>query len=146
MKALIIGSTAGLLLAGAAYAQGAEQPATPAPATEAPAPAAQAPQAAPAPQAQPAAPAAPQFSEAEVERFAGILTEFDKIRAEHAASGAAQPVAEDPQAKEKMAAAVQQSGLSFEKYNQIATLMQSDEDLNHRIAQYMRGDESAGTD
>lgn len=127
MKALLAGSTAALLAAGAAYAQDAAQPAPPPPAT-----ASQTPQ----PQTQPAAPAA-EFSEAQVEAFADILVSFNRIAAEHAASGATTQAGEDPQAKAKMAAVVENSGLSFEDYNAMAAKLRADDDFNRRVAQHI---------
>ncbi|HVI98486.1 MAG TPA: DUF4168 domain-containing protein [Sphingomonas sp.] len=78
----------------------------------------------PAATPQTAAPAA-QVSDAEVDQFATAAVEVQKI-------GSDTTVAEDAK-QEKMAAAVQSSGLTPERFNEIAQASQSDPALQARI-------------
>lgn len=96
----------GVAMALPAHAQTAEQPAAP------PAPAA------------PAAPAS-SFSDSEVEQFASAAVNIQQIQQEPAGT------TEDKQTK--MAGAVQQSGLTPQKFNEIAMASRSDSNLMQRI-------------
>ncbi|RIA36659.1 uncharacterized protein DUF4168 [Hephaestia caeni] len=71
------------------------------------------------------APQTTEVSDAEVDQFASAAVEVQKIGSDTA-------VAEDAK-QEKMAAAVQSSGLSAERFNQIAQASQADPALQARI-------------
>ncbi|CAN5348239.1 hypothetical protein BH11PSE2_BH11PSE2_10600 [soil metagenome] len=120
MKTFLIATAATMILSGAAMAQ---EPATPA------APAA------------PAAPAKPSVAvtDAELKKFAAAAAETKRIADEYQPKIAA--AAADPAAKAKaegemsgqMQVAVTDQGFSVQRYNEIATAMQTDKDLVARL-------------
>lgn len=111
---LIAAVSSAALLAGAAVAQEAEAPATPPPA---PAPAAEAPAQAPA-----------GYSDDELRAFAGAM---DRMQAVAQQIQGGEPT---PEQQAEMAGAVEQSGLTIDRFNAISQAVSSDAVLRARIA------------
>ena len=89
---------------------------------------------------QPSQQSAKHFSAQELDSFAVAYLDIMKIRKEYTpkVSGAAKP--EDKQAMEKeavqkMGKAVQDSGITVKKYNEITTAARSDPDLRKQVSQ-----------
>jgi hypothetical protein len=79
------------------------------------------------------------LTEAKIEQFVDALTEVHLIRNEAAAELEAATDMEEAQeiqlrAQQQMIDAVEEIGLSVEEYNQIATLMSTDPELQQRIS------------
>jgi hypothetical protein len=89
----------------------------------------------PPPQEQQAAP----VSEAKLDQFVTALNEVHAIRNEAAEELEATTDPQDAQevqqkAQQQMIEAVEEAGLTIEEYNQIATMMSSDPELQERIS------------
>lgn len=89
----------------------------------------------PPPQEQQAAP----VSEAKLDQFVAALNEVHSIRNEAAQELEATTDPQDAQevqqkAQQQMIEAVEEAGLTIEEYNQIATMMSSDPELQERIS------------
>ena len=113
---------------------GASAQAQTAPAAEAPAPAA-------------AAPAAGGFTDAELKAFGAAMTEIQKINNEYSpklteADGPTKATVQKEMIG-KMGAAVQASGLSPEKYNQMSAAVQKDNALRQRLTQVLNAEPAA---
>lgn len=88
------------------------------------------------------APAQQQVSDQEIQVFASALQEVQKIVVAYSprieeAKDPAQAQKLHAEAQQKMAEAVESSGLSVEKYNQVAKLAESDKDVLNRVKQHM---------
>ena len=94
-------------------------------------------QTAPAAEAPAAAPAAGGFTDAELKSFGAAMTEIQKINSEYSPklAGADGPTKATVQKEMigKMGAAVQASGLSPDKYNEISAAVQKDAALRQRL-------------
>lgn len=104
------------------------------------APAAEAPAAA-APTA-PSAPAAGSYSDEDLKAFGSAMTEIQKINGEYspkltAATDAAAKAEVQKEMIAKMGAAVQSSGLSPQKYNDMSTAVQKDAALRARLTEVL---------
>lgn len=115
-----------------ASAQAQTAPAAGAPATEAPAA---------------AAPAADGFTDAELKSFGAAMTEIQKINNEYspklAAADGPNKATVQKEMIGKMSAAVQASGLSPEKYNQMSVAVQKDNALRQRLTQVLNAEPAA---
>ncbi|HVK42074.1 MAG TPA: DUF4168 domain-containing protein [Phenylobacterium sp.] len=115
----------------AASAQAQTAPAAEAPAAAAPA----------------AAPAAGEFTDAELKSFGAAMTEIQKINNEYSPKlvGADGPTKATVQKEMigKMGAAVQASGLSPEKYNEMSAAVQKDNALRARLTQVLNAEPAA---
>lgn len=94
-----------------------------------------------------AAPAAGGFTDAELKSFGAAMTEIQKINAEYSPklAGADGPTKATVQKEMigKMGAAVQASGLSPEKYNEMSAAVQKDSALRQRLTQVLNAEPSA---
>lgn len=112
---------AGLLGACAASAQAQTAPAAEAPAAAAPAPGG--------------------FSDEDLKAFGSAMTEIQKINAEYSPklAGANGPTKDEVQKEmiSKMGAAVQASGLSPQKYNDMSAAVQKDAALRQRLTEVL---------
>lgn len=104
-------------------------------------------QTAPAAEAPAAAPAAGGFSDAELKSFGAAMTEIQKINSEYspklaAADGPAKATVQKEMIG-KMGAAVQASGLSPEKYNQMSVAVQKDNALRQRLTEVLNAEPAA---
>ena len=99
-------------------------------------------QTAPAPA--PSAPATSGFTDEELKSFGGAMTEVQKINAEYTPqlAGADGPTKATLQKEMigKMGAAVQASGLSPQKYNEISGAVQKDNALRQRLTEVLNAD------
>ena len=94
-----------------------------------------------------AAPAAGGFTDAELKSFGAAMTEIQKINSEYspklaAADGPAKATVQKEMIG-KMSAAVQASGLSPEKYNQMSAAVQKDNALRQRLTQVLNAEPAA---
>ena len=94
-----------------------------------------------------AAPAAGGFTDAELKSFGAAMTEIQKINSEYSPklAGADGPTKATVQKEMigKMGAAVQASGLSPEKYNQMSAAVQKDNALRQRLTQVLNAEPAA---
>lgn len=94
-----------------------------------------------------AAPAAGGFTDAELKSFGAAMTEVQKINGEYSPklAGADGPTKATVQKEMigKMGAAVQASGLSPEKYNQMSAAVQQDNALRQRLTQVLNAEPAA---
>jgi uncharacterized membrane protein len=94
---------------------------------------------APAPAA--TAPAAGGFTDDELKSFGAAMTEVQKINAEYSPKLASADAASKPAIQTemvgKMGSAVQASGLSPQKYNEISTAVQKDTALRQRLTEVL---------
>ena len=101
---------------------------------------------APAPAA-PSAPATSAFTDEELKSFGGAMTEVQKINAEYTPkmTGADGPTKATLQKEMigKMGAAVQASGLSPQKYNEISAAVQKDNALRQRLTEVLNAQPAA---
>lgn len=94
-----------------------------------------------------AAPAAGGFTDAELKSFGAAMTEVQKINGEYSPklAGADGPTKATVQKEmiSKMGAAVQATGLSPEKYNQMSAAVQKDSALRQRLTQVLNAEPAA---
>lgn len=94
-----------------------------------------------------AAPAAGEFTDAELKSFGAAMTEIQKINTEYSPKlvGADGPTKATVQKEMigKMGAAVQASGLSPEKYNEMSAAVQKDNALRARLTQVLNAEPAA---
>jgi len=94
-----------------------------------------------------AAPAAGEFTDAELKSFGAAMTEIQKINNEYSPKlvGADGPTKATVQKEMigKMGAAVQASGLSPEKYNEMSAAVQKDNALRARLTQVLNAEPAA---
>jgi hypothetical protein len=94
-----------------------------------------------------AAPAAGEFTDAELKSFGAAMTEIQKINNEYSPKlvGADGPTKATVQTEMigKMGAAVQASGLSPEKYNEMSAAVQKDNALRARLTQVLNAEPAA---
>lgn len=102
-------------------------------------------QTAPAPT--PSAPATSGFTDEDLKSFGGAMTEVQKINAEYTPkmAGADGPTKTTLQKEMigKMGAAVQASGLTPQKYNEISTAVQKDNALRQRLTEVLNAEPPA---
>ena len=94
-----------------------------------------------------AAPAAGGFTDAELKAFGAAMTEIQKINNEYSpklteADGPTKATVQKEMIG-KMGAAVQASGLSPEKYNQMSAAVQKDNALRQRLTQVLNAEPAA---
>lgn len=91
--------------------------------------------------AAPAAPATGGFSDEDLKAFGSAMTEIQKINAEYSPklAGASGPTKDEVQKEmiSKMGAAVQASGLSPQKYNDMSAAVQKDAALRQRLTEVL---------
>lgn len=94
-----------------------------------------------------AAPAAGGFTDAELKSFGAAMTEIQKINGEYSPklAGADGPTKATVQKEMigKMGAAVQASGLTPDKYNQMSAAVQKDGALRQRLTQVLNAEPAA---
>ena len=94
-----------------------------------------------------AAPAAGGFTDADLKSFGAAMTEVQKINGEYSPklAGADGPTKATVQKEMigKMGAAVQATGLSPEKYNQMSAAVQKDSALRQRLTQVLNAEPAA---
>jgi hypothetical protein len=94
-----------------------------------------------------AAPAAGGFTDADLKSFGAAMTEVQKINGEYSPklAGADGPTKATVQKEmiSKMGAAVQASGLTPEKYNQMSAAVQKDSALRQRLTQVLNAEPAA---
>ncbi|MDP1598610.1 DUF4168 domain-containing protein [Phenylobacterium sp.] len=94
-----------------------------------------------------AAPAAGGFTDAELKSFGAAMTEIQKINSEYSPklAGADGPTKATVQKEMigKMGAAVQASGLSPDKYNEMSAAVQKDNALRQRLTQVLNAEPAA---
>lgn len=104
-------------------------------------------QSAPAAEAPAAAPAAGGFTDAELKSFGEAMTQIQKINGEYSPKlvGADGPTKATVQKEMigKMGEAVQASGLTPEKYNQMSAAVQKDSALRQRLTQVLNAEPAA---
>lgn len=104
-------------------------------------------QTAPSAEAPAAAPAAGGFTDADLKSFGAAMTEVQKINGEYSPklAGADGPTKATVQKEmiSKMGAAVQASGLTPEKYNQMSAAVQKDSALRQRLTQVLNAEPAA---
>ena len=88
-----------------------------------------------------AAPAPGSFSDEDLKAFGSAMTEIQKINAEYSPklAGASGPTKDEVQKEmiSKMGAAVQASGLSPQKYNDMSAAVQKDAALRQRLTEVL---------
>lgn len=93
------------------------------------------------------APAAGGFTDADLKSFGAAMTEIQKINGEYSPklAGADGPTKATVQKEMigKMSAAVQASGLSPDKYNQMSAAVQKDNALRQRLTQVLNAEPAA---
>jgi hypothetical protein len=101
----------------------------------------------------PAAPAAgaASFTDTQVEGFAEAMTDVQSLNEEYgpkvtAETDATAQATLQQEMNTKMTAAVEESGLTAEEYNQIAAAAQTDAELRARIGQAMQADAGTSAD
>lgn len=94
-----------------------------------------------------AAPAAGGFTDADLKSFGAAMTEVQKINGEYSPklAGADGPTKATVQKEmiSKMGAAVQATGLTPEKYNQMSAAVQKDSALRQRLTQVLNAEPAA---
>lgn len=94
-----------------------------------------------------AAPAAGGFTDADLKSFGAAMTEVQKINGEYSPklAGADGPTKATVQKEmiSKMGAAVQASGLTPDKYNQMSAAVQKDSALRQRLTQVLNAEPAA---
>jgi hypothetical protein len=102
----------------------------------------------PATPAAPTAPAAGGFTDEELKQFGSAMTEVQKVNSEYApklaAADAASKATVQTEMVGKMGAAVQASGLSPEKYNEISAAVQKDTALRERLTAVLNAAPATG--